>query len=81
MKAPKKIYIHSDNDVVGVVLSQKIEGDVGYTRTDSFIEKSFEFFCEHLCEYIDVKNANCDTFVNIDGDKLKEDFRNYIKGE
>lgn len=48
---------------------------------DVFIERAFEFFGEHLWEYIDVKNANCDTFINIDGDKLQEDFRNYIKGE
>lgn len=48
---------------------------------DTFIEKAFEFFGEHLWEYIDVKNANCDTFINIDGDKLKEDFKNYMKGE
>ena len=48
---------------------------------DAFIEKACEFFGEHLWEYIDVKNANCDTFINIDGDKLKEDFKNYMKGE
>lgn len=48
---------------------------------DAFIEKAFEFFGEHLWEYIDVRNANCDTLINIDGDKLKEDFGNYIKGE
>ena len=48
---------------------------------DAFIGKAFEFFGEHLWEYIDVRNANCDTLINIDGDKLKEDFGNYIKGE
>ena len=48
---------------------------------DAFIEKAFEFFGEHLWEYIDVRNANCDTLININGDKLKEDFGNYIKGE
>ena len=55
--------------------------DIEYIRKDAFIEKACEFFSEHLWEYIDVKNANCDTFINIDGDKLEEDFRNYMKGE
>ena len=81
--APEKIYI----DDFGSELSRdwhtehSYEKDIEYTRTNAFIEKSFEFFSEHLWEYIDAKNANCDTFINIDGDKLKEDFRNYIKGE
>ena len=57
------------------------ENSIEYTRTDAFIEKAFEFFGKHLWEYIDVKNANCDTFINIDGDKLKEDFKKYMKGE
>lgn len=48
---------------------------------EAFIEKAFEFFGEHLWEYIDVKNTNCDTLINIDDDKLKEDFKNYMKGE
>ena len=49
--------------------------------TDAFIEKAFEFFDKYLWEYIDVRNANCDTLININGDKLEEDFGNYIKGE
>ena len=97
MKAPKKIYLQvcgdcNDDDCENCKF-EDFEGnvtwckdkifdkDIEYTRTDAFIEKAFEFFGEHLCEYIDAKNANCDTFINIDGDKLKEDFRNYIKGE
>ena len=55
------------------------ENDIEYIRTDVFIEKAFEFFGEHLWEYIDVEKANCDTFVNIDDDKLKEDFKEYMK--
>jgi hypothetical protein len=57
------------------------EHDPEYIRKDAFIDKTFEFFGEHLWEYIDVKNANCDTFINIDSDKLKEDFKNYMKGK
>ena len=51
------------------------------SKKEELLQKAFEFFGEHLCEYIDVKNANCDTYINIDGDKLKEDFKNYIKEE
>ena len=47
-------------------------------QKDIFIKKAFEFFDEHLCEYINVKNANCDTFINIDSDKLKEEFKKTI---
>lgn len=57
------------------------DNDIEYIRKDAFIEKAFEFFGEHLWEYIDIKNANCDTFVNIDGDKLKDDFIKYMKRE
>lgn len=36
---PDKIYIHGDNDVMGEVLSQRIDGDIEYIRKDAFIEK------------------------------------------
>jgi len=83
MEAPKKLYIDakdrlSDSILYGFIDKRK-EDDIEYVRTDAFIEKAFEFFGEHLWEYIDVKNANCDTFINIDGDKLKEDFKNYME--
>lgn len=85
MKAPEKIYleaIYPDNGVLPNGLNYTPSPtDIEYTRTDAFIQKACEFFGEYLCEYIDVKNANCDTFINIDGDKLKEDFKNYMKGE
>ena len=41
--APEKIYIHSDNDIMGEVLGQKAEGDIEYVRTDAFIEKAVSF--------------------------------------
>ena len=83
-EAPEKIYIHvRANKELGTTWHGKkiTNSDIEYVRKDAFIEKAFEFFGEHLWEYIDVKNANCDTFINIDGDKLKEDFKNYMKGE
>lgn len=85
-EAPEKLYITNDekrfSDKCHSASTEKyVDNDIEYTRTDAFIEKVFEFFGEHLWEYIDVKNANCDTFINIDGDKLKEDFRKYMEGE
>jgi hypothetical protein len=87
-EAPEKIYLEREKETNRIhhlwgrtpVVSSLYE-HIEYTNTGAFIEKAFEFFSEHLCEYIDVKNANCDTFIEIDDDKLKEDFKNYIKGE
>jgi len=85
-EAPEKIYVYiPDDDIVGTASTQKgfphqfVTEE--YIRTDAFIEKAFEFFGEHLWEYIDVQNANCCTYINIDGDKLKEDFKRYMIGE
>ena len=83
MKAPEKIYFSQTEDgrqyfTPAIPFEREF---VAYVPTDAFIEKAFEFFGEHLWEYIDVRNANCDTLININGDKLKEDFGNYIKGE
>ena len=78
MEAPEKIYLQEPTKVR---TEKKYDNDVEYTRTDAFVEKSYEFFDVHLCEYINVKNANCDAFINIDGDKLKKDFKNYMEGE
>ena len=55
--------------------------EVAENLTDSFIAKAYKFFGEHLWGYTDVKNTNYDTIINIDSDKLKEDFRKYMKGE
>lgn len=83
MKVPEKIYVHVKGDKITNTWNSTWIGvhDVEYIRKDVFIEKAFEFFGEHLWEYIDVKNANCGTYINIDGDKLKEDFRKYMEGE
>lgn len=89
MKAPEKLYLRKRNklplevvrDELYVTDPQNIYGSVEYLRTDAFIEKTFKFFDEHLWEYITVKNDNCDTHIKIDSDDLKEDFRNYMKGE
>jgi hypothetical protein len=88
--APEKVYLHlttGSHILNGKYYEYKPakirynDNIIEYIRKDAFIEKAFEFFGEHLWEYIDVRNANCDTLINIDGDKLKEDFRKYMKGE
>lgn len=81
MEVPEKLYVSVGDAILDIYSKKESNEEIEYTRTDAFIEKAFEFFGEHLWEYIDVKNANCDTFINIDGDKLKEDFKNYMKGE
>ena len=63
---PEKIYIHPDNDVMGEVLSQKVEGDVEYIRTNAFIEKA--------CDYL---NKTCRKFILTEKDI--EDFKNYMR--
>ena len=79
---PDKLYARTNNNItLDISYAPQTLEAVEYTRTDAFIGKAFEFFGEHLWEYIDVKNANCDTFINIDGDKLKEDFKNYMEGK
>ena len=78
MDAPERIYVKINHPISSeyteIIAFEEGDG-IEYIRTDAFIKKAFEFFREHLWEYINVKNANCDTFINIDGDKLEEDFR------
>lgn len=78
MKAPDKLYYAPYGDIRE---NHPItDNDIEYVRTDAFIEKALEFFGENLWDYIDLKNVNCNTFINFDGDKLKEDFINYMIG-
>ena len=79
MKTPEKLYFgESDKGILDIYSGKEHDDEIEYICTDVFIEKAFEFFDLHLWEYINVK-ANCNTFINIDGNKLKEDFKNYIK--
>lgn len=80
---PDKIYLF-ENPITKTPynrwLSKKSKDtDIEYTRTDTFIENTIKFFDDHLWKYIDVENGNCDTFVSIDGDKFREDFKKYIE--
>lgn len=64
MEAPEKIYIHSDNDVIGEVLSQKVEGDIEYIRKDAFVKKAEEFIYSALNEGI-MGTANIEDFMRL----------------
>ena len=68
---PDKIYIHSDNDVMGEVLSQRIDGDIEYIRKDAFIEKACEYFAPHIL----------DNSGGYDRAFVLEGFKKYMKGE
>lgn len=83
MKVPEKLYFgEEDEGILDAYSTKDSDNDeVEYIHTDTFVEKACEFFGEHFWEYIGVKNPNCNTFIYIDGDKLKEDFKNYMKGE
>lgn len=87
MNAPEKIYLNpllmedGESIVRRCTFERQRDSQIEYTRTDAFIEKAFEFFSEYGWENIELKNANCNTFVIIDGGKLKEDFKKYMEGE
>lgn len=72
MEAPNKIYLSSKSFEIGEkfngILTTMAEGDIEYTRTDSFIEKA--------CSWL--KN-NLQGVVG--GNIYIEDFRNYMEGE
>ena len=80
-EAPDKIYLHIEDDKVLNRWNSEWAGlnDIEYTRTDAFIEKALEFLDGCIFDYIDLKHANVDTFMNINNKRFIEDFRNYMK--
>ena len=48
---------------------------------DAFIEKACEFLDGVIYDYIELKYANVDTFMDVDNKRFIEDFRKYMKGE
>lgn len=85
MKAPEKIYLHPDED--GEVFGKPWSSipfnkhNVEYTRTDAFIERALGFLDGCIPDYIDLKHANVDTFMDVDNERFIKDFKNYMKGE
>ena len=80
MEAPEKIWINPSMDLPklnGVLDKDSAE----YIRKDAFIEKAREFLDGCIPDYIDLKHANVDTFMDIDNKRLIKDFINHMKGE
>ncbi len=50
-------------------------------KKDAFIEKAREFLDGCIPNYINLKHANVDTFMDIDNERFIKDFINHMKGE
>ena len=80
MEAPEKIWINPTLDLPklnGVLDIDSVE----YIRTDAFIEKALKFLDGCIPDYIELKHANADTFMDIDNERFIKDFINHIKGK
>ena len=49
--------------------------------TDAFVEKALKFLDGCIPDYMELKHANIDTFMDIDNERFIEDFKKYMKGE
>ena len=82
-EAPERLYL--SKTIYSTYLYQVPDPDdetaVEYTRTDAFIEKALEFLDGCIPDYIDLKHANVDTFMDVDNKRFIDDFKNYMKGE
>ena len=84
MMTPEKIYLV--NDDLNIKREWYKTKQVGfetteYTRTDAFIDKALKFLDGCIPDYIELKHANVDTFMDVDNERFIEDFKNYMKGE
>lgn len=73
-EAPEKIYMSWVNYPLEEI-------QVEYTRTDAFIEKALKFLDGSIPDYIELKHANVDTFMDVDNERFIKDFINHIKGK
>lgn len=89
-EAPYKIFLATteevqnlDHSFVGIAHSDQhdIVEPIEYIRKDAFIEKACEFLDGCIPDYIELKHANVDTFMDIDNKRFINDFKNHIKGE
>lgn len=82
MELPKKVYIHKSQYWGLMANKDNITKDgIEYTRTDAFIEKALKFLDGCIPDYIELKHANVDTFMDVDNKRFIKDFKNYMKGE
>ena len=86
---PEKIYLpYKDGKVIGLVketgvpYKSGVDGNIEYTRTDTFIEEACEYISEHI-EYYMKKEKMCNVpLCPLFATKsFIEDFKNYMKGK
>jgi len=92
-EAPEKIYIQSFNiseedakferklyfDDVWTEEPESGQKNIEYTRTDAFIEKALKFLDGCIPDYIELKHANVDTFMDVDNERFINDFKKYME--
>ena len=79
MEAPEKIYIDDPTGEFDNHWSIYQNNDsVEYTRTDAFIEKATKWLMDNIQDYTD-DGMGEHSFVLVQD--LKENFKNYMKGE
>lgn len=83
MEAPEKLYLSKNiySTYLYQVQDPDDESNVEYIRTDYFIEQALKFLDGCIPDYIDLKRANVDTFMDVDNKRFIEDFKNHIKGK
>ena len=83
MEAPEKIYIDDFGSELSFDWHKEhcYEKDIEYIRTDVFIEKALKFLDGSIPDYIELKHANVDTFMDVDNERFIKDFINHMKGE
>jgi len=81
MEAPEKLYILFNRPYTvdyTKLNKRRCEEEVEYTRTDAFIEKAAKWLMDNIQNYTD-DGMGEHSFVLVQD--LKEDFKNYMKGE
>ena len=83
MEAPEKIYIDDFGSELSFDWHKEhcYEKDIEYIRTDAFIKKALKFLDGCIPDYIELKRANVDTFMDVDNERFIKDFINHMKGE
>ena len=76
-KAPERIYVPT----AVLEMTDKLPCHIEYIRTDVFIEKALKFLDGSIPDYIELKHANADTFMDVDNERFIKDFINHIKGK
>lgn len=80
-EAPEKLYLHpTAKGKVGAswLTFPLTNEDIEYVRKDAFIEKALKFLDGCIPDYIELKHANVDTFMDVDNKRFIKDFINHI---